>query len=100
MPWHTEVITATGKISKIAAMRTTSDERPKYQSLIARRFMRLRRTALLTQSRLGELIRLCRQSVNEIENRRVTPYRGTWARFRELERKHQQRAIVFPRHWF
>jgi DNA-binding XRE family transcriptional regulator len=75
------------------------DSRPSERSEISKRFKKLRQRGLLTQRRLGGIINPCRQSACEIENRRVTPHLGTWARFRELQRKYQQPPIVFPKHW-
>lgn len=75
------------------------DSRPWHKSETRTRFRELRRKALLTQKRLGDIIDVCRQSISEIENGHVMPNPNTWARFYELEQKHQQPEIVFPMHW-
>jgi len=53
----------------------------------------------MTQLLLGRIIGICRQSVWEIEHRRVMPHASTWARFTELEAAHNAPKIVFPAHW-
>ena len=75
------------------------DRRPWKKSEIAQRFRALREKALLTQKRLGEIIKVCRQSVNEIEGGRVMPQPTTWQRFVELEWKHNRPPICMPTHW-
>jgi len=75
------------------------DSRPSDRTEISERFRRFRREALFTQRRLGRIIAVSRQTVSKIENCRVTPHPATWERFYALERKHQQPAIVFPKHW-
>jgi DNA-binding XRE family transcriptional regulator len=75
------------------------DTRPWEKSEIAKRFRSLRRKARLSQSLLAEFIGVCRQSINEIENRRVMPHSSTWNRFCDLEAKHNQPRIVLPVHW-
>jgi len=74
------------------------DSRPSNTSEIGERFRKLRNQGLLTQARLAGIIRVCRQSISDIENARVTPHHTTWARFRELETKYQRPQIVFPTH--
>jgi hypothetical protein len=64
--------------------------RPEQRSEIATRFRELRRVACMTQSQLGEIIGLSRQSVSEIENCRVTLHLSSWKRFRTREAKQQQ----------
>jgi DNA-binding XRE family transcriptional regulator len=76
------------------------DTRPWNNVEIASRFRALRERGRLTQSRLGEIINLSRQTVSEIENGHVTPHSSTWGRFAALEAKHNQPAIVFPEHWY
>lgn len=74
--------------------------RPDDKVVIAKRFRRLRRKSLLTQKLLASLIGVCRQSVSEIENRRVLPHDRTWERFRNLETKHNEaRSVHLPVHW-
>ena len=75
------------------------NSRPWEKPEIAKRFKALRRKARLSQSLLGEFMGICRQSVNEIENRRVMPHPSTWRKFSELESRHNQPRIVFPKHW-
>lgn len=75
------------------------DSRPREKYKIARRFRALRRKASLSQLLLGEIIGVCRQSVNEIENRRVMPHPSTWARFSELEARHNRPKIVLSGNW-
>ena len=60
------------------------------QRTIAERFRALRQKARITQKRLGDIIGVCRQSVNEIENNRVMPHCSTVERFKELEARHEQ----------
>lgn len=43
----------------------------------------------MSQATLGEIIGIYRQSVNEIENRRVYPYYTTIDRFADLEERHK-----------
>jgi DNA-binding XRE family transcriptional regulator len=73
--------------------------RPDHKFVVARRFKALRRKAHLSQSVLGWLIDICRQSVNEIENRRVMPHQSTWDRFCDLEGKHKQPQMRLPTVW-
>ena len=75
------------------------DSRPWNRSEIRRRFKRLRRTALLTQKHLSDIIEVCRQSISEIENGRVTPNPNTWAQFQKLEKKYRQPPLVLPNRW-
>ena len=75
------------------------DTRPWERPEIAQRFKVLRRKALLTQKQLGEIIRICRQSICEIESGQVVPHSTTWDRFCDLETKHNQPRIVIPTHW-
>ena len=75
------------------------DKRPWKKSEIAQRFRALREKALLTQKRLGEIIKVCRQSICEIESGQVMPHPATWDRFCDLEWKHNQPKIVWPTHW-
>ncbi len=72
---------------------------PQAKASIARRFKALRKKALLTQSDLGDLIGLCRQSVNKIENRRVWPHYTTWDKFREVESNRNLHRVCFPVNW-
>ena len=55
----------------------------------------------MSQSRLGEFVGLCRQAVNQIENRRVTPHDSTWDRFCEYEGRGQESGIEHlpEHHW-
>ena len=48
----------------------------------------------MTQERLGEIISICRQAVNEIENRRVYPHYTTIAQFAALEKRHEEARRV------
>jgi len=76
------------------------DSWPRGKTAIAKRFKALRRRSLLSQSRLGEILGLCRQSVSEIECRRVLLHPSTWRRFQGLEAKHDRAQVVrLPRHW-
>lgn len=68
--------------------------RPDQKSTIARRFKAFRRKSLLSQSRLAFALAVCRQSVNEIENRRVLARYGTWESFCALEARHTQARAV------
>jgi len=70
---------------------------------IAARFKALRKKAILSQSDLGDLIGICRQSVSEIENCCVWPHYTTLDRFSDLEVNHEQARLVrlprLPKHW-
>lgn len=73
--------------------------KPDRKLVVARRFKALRRKALLTQLRLADLIEICRQSISEIENARVTLRQSTWDAFCDLEAKHDQHQMPLPVHW-
>ena len=75
------------------------DTRPWKKSEIAKRFRALRRKAYFTQSRLGELIRLSRKCVCQIETGSVMPHCGTWDRFVDLEQKHYRPKVEMPTNW-
>jgi DNA-binding XRE family transcriptional regulator len=76
------------------------DSRPDHKFVIAKRFKALRRKALLSQSFLASIIGVCRQTVNQIERRRVKPHRSTWDNFCNLEAKHRQaRSVHLTVHW-
>jgi DNA-binding XRE family transcriptional regulator len=77
------------------------DSRPCGKPEIAERFKALRRQFGLTQSRLGKLIGICRQSISEIENACVTPHDSTWDRFCEHESRGQEPGIEhLPEHYW
>jgi DNA-binding XRE family transcriptional regulator len=65
----------------------TEAVRPDDKAEIARRFRKLRRGALMTQLRLGQVIGIGRQAVSSIENKRTLPRDRTWVRFAILEGK-------------
>jgi DNA-binding XRE family transcriptional regulator len=73
--------------------------RPNNNAEISIRFKKLRRRAFLTQRVLAGMIGVCRQTVSEIEHRKVMPHDATWDRFAALEAKHMQPWIVLPAHW-
>jgi DNA-binding XRE family transcriptional regulator len=84
------------------ALRRLFSDRPspEAKAAIAKRFKALRRKARMTQAQLGDIIEICRQAVNEIENRRVYPHYTTIDRFSVLEARHEQAArITLPLHW-
>jgi DNA-binding XRE family transcriptional regulator len=60
----------------------------KRKTAIAKRFRALRRTGHMTQGQLASVLGLCRQAVNEIENRRVMPHYSTRDKFCALEARH------------
>src|SRR5215831_16279609 len=60
--------------SRIREESMDADTRPWTRQEIASRFRALRRKALFTQSRLADLIGICRQAVNKIENARAMPH--------------------------
>jgi DNA-binding XRE family transcriptional regulator len=66
--------------------------KPPNRLAVAERFIALRRTVGLSQSDLGELVGVCRQTVSEIENSRVMPHDSTWQRFAEYESKGDEPA--------
>jgi DNA-binding XRE family transcriptional regulator len=72
---------------------------PEARAAIAARFKGVRKKAKLSQAQLGDLIGLCRQSVNKIESCHVWPHYTTWDRFCDFEAKHNQPQIVLPAHW-
>ena len=61
---------------------------------IAERFRALRRKAHITQAQLGDILDICRQAVNEIENSRVMPHYSTADRFSDLEARHERERSV------
>jgi DNA-binding XRE family transcriptional regulator len=73
--------------------------RADYKAEIAKRFKVLRRKARMTQATLGRIIGICRQSVSEIENRRVMPHYTTLSEFSDLEERHEsaRRFSACPR---
>ena len=73
--------------------------RPDHKFVVARRFKALRRKATLSQSLLGEIIGICRQSISEIETAKVMPHESTWDRFCDLEGKHKQPRMRLPTVW-
>jgi DNA-binding XRE family transcriptional regulator len=74
--------------------------RPDQKFVIAKRFKALRRKAMLSQKELGKIIDRSRQTVNEIERRRVLAHKTTWDNFCDLEMKHKQAHTVrLPVHW-
>ena len=75
------------------------DSRPWERTEIAARFRTLRQKAYFTQSRLGELIRISRKSVCQIERGLVMPHCATWDRFVDLEQKHYRVNVEMPTHW-
>jgi DNA-binding XRE family transcriptional regulator len=64
--------------------------RPEYKAAVAERFKALRRRARITQAQLGDILGICRQSVNEIENSRVMPQYSTLDKFTQLEARHER----------
>lgn len=78
------------------ALRRLFSDRPspEAKAAIAKRFKALRRKARMTQANLGDIIGICRQAVNEIENRRVYPHYTTIARFSDLEAKHERKRRI------
>jgi DNA-binding XRE family transcriptional regulator len=67
---------------------------PEAKAAIAKRFKDLRRKARITQAKLGDIIGICRQAVNEIENRRVYPHYTTIDRFFDLEARHESAGRI------
>jgi DNA-binding XRE family transcriptional regulator len=77
------------------------DSRPDNKAAIAGRFRTLRQSVILSQSHLGSIIDICRQSINEIENQHVMPHCATWDKFCRLEADHSRaRTVRLPEHWF
>jgi DNA-binding XRE family transcriptional regulator len=72
---------------------------PEAKAEIAARFKGLRKRTSLSQARLGEIIGICRQAVNEIENSHVWPHYTTLDKFSDFEEKHNQPQIDLPVHW-
>jgi DNA-binding XRE family transcriptional regulator len=75
------------------------DTRPQDRWEIRKRFLALRQKARFSQRKLGRIISLCRQSISAVENGHTVPRASTWARFHELEQKHNRPPIEFPTHW-
>jgi DNA-binding XRE family transcriptional regulator len=98
-------VTAKGRSRKQDALRRlfSTPSSPEAKAEIAARFKALRREAILSQSDLGDLIGICRQSVSEIENCRVWSHYTTLNRFSDLEASHEQARLArlprFPKHW-
>jgi DNA-binding XRE family transcriptional regulator len=69
---------------------------PDAKASIVKRFKALRRKARMTQATLGDIIGICRQAVNEIENCRVYPHYTTIDRFSDLEARHECRNGTAP----
>jgi DNA-binding XRE family transcriptional regulator len=61
---------------------------PEAKADFAMHFKAIRRRAGLTQTELGHMIGLCRQSVSEIENCHVWPHYTTLECFCELEARY------------
>jgi DNA-binding XRE family transcriptional regulator len=81
--------------------KVAKEAKPRSRSAVADRFVALRREMGLSQSRLGRYIGLCRQSVSEVENCRVTPHDSTWDRFCDYEREGQESGIEhLPKHYW
>jgi DNA-binding XRE family transcriptional regulator len=59
------------------------EAKPQNRSAIAERFIALRRRLGFSQSRLGKMIGICRQSVSKIENEHVLARDSTWHQFCE-----------------
>jgi DNA-binding XRE family transcriptional regulator len=79
----------------------THEAKPQDKSAISDRFIALRMRWGLSQSRLGRVVGLCRQTVSEIENRHVTPHDATWDRFCEHEGRTQEPGIGhLPEHYW
>ena len=82
-------------------MKQVKEAKPQSRSAIADRFIALRERMGLSQSRLARYVGLCRQSVNQIENCRVTPHDSTWDRFHNFERRGQEPGIEhLPKHYW
>jgi DNA-binding XRE family transcriptional regulator len=80
--------------------QTKMEPRPDDRFVIAKRFKALRRKAHLSQLRLAEIIGVCRQSVNEVENCRVLLHYSTWENFHNLESKHRLgQEVRLPVRW-
>lgn len=80
---------------------TGKEAKPPNRTVIAERFIALRRTVGLSQSRLGKYVGLCRQAVSEIENCHVMPHDSTWARFCEYESRGREPGIEhLPKHYW
>jgi DNA-binding XRE family transcriptional regulator len=95
-------VTAKARSRKQDALRRlfSTPPSPEARADIAARFKALRRKAILSQSNLGDLIGICRQSVSEIENSHVWPHYTTLDRFSDLEVNHEQARLPrFPKHW-
>jgi DNA-binding XRE family transcriptional regulator len=78
------------RILKLSAKMKIPQCRPE----IAKRFKAFRRKSGMTQERLGNIIGICRQTINEIENRRVYPRCSTIGRFVDLEKRHEEARRV------
>lgn len=74
------------------AIRRLFSVRPSQEAkvAIAERFKAFRYRSGMTQARLGEIVGICRQSINEIENCRVYPHYTTIHRFADLEQRHEE----------
>ena len=92
------LLTAKPRCRRDDALRRVLSPRPspEAKTAIAKRFKALRRKAHITQKKLGDIIGICRQAVNEIENRRVYPHYTTLDKFSDLEAKHMPDSTMGP----
>jgi DNA-binding XRE family transcriptional regulator len=89
---YLSIVPALPRSRKDDAIRRLFSPRPspEAKAAIAKRFKGFRRKFGVTQALLGDSIGICRQSINEIENRRVYPHYTTIARFADLEERHRE----------
>lgn len=78
------------------------EAKPQNRSAIAERFIALRRRVGLSQSCLGKMMGICRQSVSKIENEHVLARDSTWHQFCEYAeiRQLSERMAGLPENYW
>jgi DNA-binding XRE family transcriptional regulator len=82
--------------------KMAKEAKPQNKSAIAERFIAWRRRLGFSQSRLGKMIGICRQSVSKIENEHVLARDSTWHQFCEYAEIHQlsERMAGLPENYW
>ena len=78
------------------------EAKPQNRYAVAERFVALRRSAGFSQSRLGKMIGICRQSVSKIENEHALARDSTWHQFCEYAeiRQLSERMAGLPENYW
>ena len=82
--------------------KMAKEAKPQNKSAIAERFIAWRRRLGFSQSRLGKMIGICRQSVSKIENEHVLARDSTWHQFCEYAeiRQLSERMAGLPENYW